>query len=260
MSFRGVLFAAIQLMLIQVSLTARQPDSLMLVTGIVYNPAFQPLPASHVINLSTREGDITDSLGMFQLHAYPADTLLILNISYKDTMVTAARIRAQPQIRLQDRYYALEEARIFEWGSTYGDFKEAIVQMPNRQTLGESMGLPRQDPDYVPLEMDPKAVKSPAYLISSPLSFFYQNFNRQAKSARKVYWMEKNREEMEQFSRIIGKENIASITGLTGDRLLDFQSFLNNRMECDHRCTELELYTEIHALWELYRELESLGL
>ena len=113
MSFRGVLFAAIQLMLIQVSLTARQPDSLMLVTGIVYNPAFQPLPASHVINLSTREGDITDSLGMFQLHAYPADTLLILNISYKDTMVTAARIRAQPQIRLQDRYYVLEEASSF---------------------------------------------------------------------------------------------------------------------------------------------------
>ena len=259
MSVRGALFAAIQVMLLQASLTAQQPDSTFLITGIVYNKAFQPLAASHVINLNSRQGDITDSLGMFQIYAHPADTLLILNISFKDTLVTAARIRVHPQIRLRDRYYELEEARIFEWGSTYGDFREAIVQMPNRQTLGESLGLPRQDPGYVPLEMDPGRVKSPAYLISSPLSFFYQNFNRHAKSARKVYWLEKNREDMEQFSRIISAENIAAITGLSGDRLLDFQSFLNDRMECDHRCPELELYTEIHAIWDLYRELESQG-
>ncbi|MGW8314474.1 MAG: hypothetical protein ACWGNV_02650, partial [Bacteroidales bacterium] len=133
-----------------------------------------------------------------------------------------------------------------------------IVEMPNQQSLGESMGLPRQDPDYVPTEMDPKQVKSPAYLFTSPISFFYQNFNKHAKSARKVYWLEKDKERMELFSTIIGTENLTSITGLTGDELMKFQAFLNNRMKCDYRCTELELYSEIHALWDLYRKIEGL--
>ncbi len=258
MSARELLFAAMASLLLQVPVAGQQADSAFLLTGIVFNESFKPLPATHVINLNTRQGDITDSLGIFQLRAAPSDTFLILNISYEDTLVVAAQIRAFPQIILKSRYYELEEARIFEWGSTYQDFKEAIVEMPNQESLGESMGLPRQDPDYVPLEMDPRKVKSPAFLIASPISFFYQNYNKYAKSARKVYWLEKDREKMDLFAGIINAENLSSITGLTGDDLLKFQTFLNNRMQCDYHCTELQLYTEIYAIWDHYREIEGL--
>lgn len=258
MSARELLFAAMASLLLHVPVAGQQADSAFLLTGIVFNDSFEPLPATHVINLNTRQGDVTDSLGIFRLRAVPSDTFLILNISYRDTMLTAARIRVFPQIILRSRYYELEEARIFEWGSTYEDFKEAIVEMPNQESLGESMGLPRQDPDYVPLEMDPRQVKSPAYLLSSPISFFYQNFNRHAKSARKVYWLEKDKEKMELFSTIINEENLADITGLTGEELMKFAAFLNDRMKCDYHCTELQIYTEIHAIWDLYREIEGM--
>jgi len=258
MSARVWICAATATLLFKVPAAGQQEDSLIHLTGIVYNELFRPLSASHVINLNSRQGDVTDSLGIFQLRAAPADTLLILNISYRDTLITAARIRAFPQIVLKSRFYKLEEARIFEWGSTYADFKQAMVEMPEQESLGETLGLPRQDPGYVPLEMDPRRVKSPAYLISSPISFFYQNFNKQAKSARKVYWLEMNEEKMEQFTRIISSENLSSITGLTGDRLMNFQTFLNDRMQCDYNCSEFQLYTEIHALWDFYREIEDL--
>jgi hypothetical protein len=257
MSARELLYAVLATLLFQVPLAGQQADSVFLLTGIVYNASFEPLSATHVINLRNREGDVTDSLGIFQMRVNETDTLLILNISYEDTLVVAAQIKAFPQIVLKSRYYELEEARIFEWGSTYQDFREAIIEMPNQQSLGASLGLPRQDPDYVPLEMDPRQVKSPAYLISSPISFFYQNFNKNAKSARKVYWMEKNREKMELFSSIVSADNLSSVTGLIGDQLLEFQSFLNSRMKCDFHCTELELYTEIYALWDVYRELHA---
>lgn len=257
MSARVLLYAAAATLLLQVPAAGQQTDSVFQLTGIVFNESFRPLPASHVINLNNRQGDVTDTLGIFQLRAKSTDTLLILNISYKDTLVTAARIRAFPQIVLKSRYYELEEARIFEWGSTYEDFRQAVIEMPGQQSLGETLGLPRQDPGYVPLEMDPRRVKSPAYLISSPISFFYQNFNKQARSARKVYWLERNEEKMELFTRIISRENLSSITGLKGDRLMDFQTFLNGRMQCDYNCSEFQLYTEIHALWDIYRELNG---
>ncbi|MGW8316166.1 MAG: hypothetical protein ACWGNV_11235, partial [Bacteroidales bacterium] len=135
MSARGLLYAAMASLLLQVPVAGQQADSAFFLSGIVFNDSFKPLPATHVINLNTRQGDVTDSLGIFRLSAEPSDTILILNISYRDTLVTAARIRAFPQIILRSRYYELEEARIFEWGATYEDFKEAIVEMPNQQSL-----------------------------------------------------------------------------------------------------------------------------
>jgi hypothetical protein len=232
-------------------------DSAYLLTGIVYDESFHPLPASHVINMVSHQGDVTDSLGIFSLRVHSTDTLLIRNIAFRDTLVSAETVAMHPQIRLHQRYYTLQEATIFEWGSTYEDFSNAMIRMPNQQTLGESMGLPRQDPDYVPVEMDPKAVKSPLMLITAPVSFFYYNFNKQAKSARKVYWLNKNRQKIELFEQIISGENLSSITGLTGNELMEFQAYLNQNLKCDFNCTEFQIYSEIYALWDLYRKQKN---
>jgi hypothetical protein len=207
--------------------------------------------------MNTHQGDVTDSLGIFRLPVHSRDTLLVMNISYMDTLVPVAQIMEARHILLRRKYYALQEARIFAWGSTYGDFRDAIVHMPNRQTLGESMGLPRQDPGYVPLEMNEEAIKSPLLLVTSPVSFFYYNFSKRARSERRVYWLKRNRQEHEWFNEITGHENISSITGLTGDQLLEFLAFLYQRMHCDIHCDELQIYTEIHELWKVYRELEE---
>lgn len=258
MSARKLLIAAMAPLLLQVPVSGQEADSSFLLTGIVFNETFKPLAASHVINLNTHQGVTTDSLGIFSLGAEPSDTLLIMNISYRDTLVTAGRIKAFPQVILKSRYYELEEARIFEWGSTYGDFRQAMVEMPNQESLGESMDLPRQDPDYVPLEMDAQQIKSVGLLLTQPISYFYLNFNKHAKSARKVYWLEKDREKIDLFTEITSTENLSEITGLKSDDLLKFKSFLNEQMVCDYHCSELKLYMEIHALWDLYREIEGM--
>jgi hypothetical protein len=258
MTARVYLLTGLAALFMQLVLSAQSTDSTFRLVGIVYDEMYRPLPATHVINLDTHEGDVTDSLGIFSLAARFTDTLMVLNIAFRDTLLSAEKLSGFPQIVLRRRYYPLEEAKIFLWGSTYGDFREAIIEMPNQETLGETMGLPRQDPGYIPYDMDPKVVKSPAFLLTSPISFFYQNFNKEAKSARKVYWLNRNKEKIELYSKIISGENLSSITGLSGRELLEFMAFLNEKMACDYNCTEYEIYAEVHALWDAYREATGL--
>ena len=257
MSSRIILLVTLMMVAVQFHLSAQTSDSVTILTGIIYDRSFYPVPASHVINMNSHQGDVTDSLGIFRLPVRHSDTLLIRNIAFQDTLVPVALISERRFILIKRKFYPLEEARIFEWGSTYGDFREAIIEMPNQQTLGESMGLPRQDPDYIPYEMDEKAIKSPAFLLSSPVSYFYHNFSKHARSARKVYWLKKNQKKHEVFNEIVSRENISSITSLTGIELQEFQAYLSKRMVCDFNCTEIQIYNEIYGLWKVYQEQRS---
>jgi len=260
MSFRLILPILCVLILIQSRLIAQTPDTILQLTGIVYDEFYRPVSASHVININTNKGDVTDSLGMFHIRVHISDTLLIRNIAFRDTLIPALDAQINRHIRLRRRRYELEEARIFEWGATYDDFRAAFIEMPVQQSLGASMGLPRQDPEKVPVEMDEEAIKNVGLLLTQPISYFYYNFSKHAKSARKVYWLEKNQDKQDQFEAIITAENLSEITGLTGPELEDFQIFLSRRMVCDMKSSELEVLNEIHGLWKVYQDLRERGM
>lgn len=248
------------LVLTQARLFAQQADTVFDLSAIVYDDLYIPVSATHVININTHVGDVTDSLGIFSLPVHQEDTLLIRNIAFRDTLVSVREVQEKLHIRLQRMRYPLQEARVFEWGASYEDFQEAFIEMPMQETLGASMGLPRQDPEKVPVEMDKKAVKSAAMLLTSPVSYFYYNFNKHAKSARKVYWLKKDQEKHKYFEAIVGPENLADITGLSGLDLDNFQQFLFQRMECDFNCSELEILNEVYGLWDVYQDLRERGM
>lgn len=260
MSHRIILLAFAILLLFQMKLKAQSSDTVLNLSGIIYDELFIPIPATHVINIKSHQGDVSDTLGIFLLPVHVSDTLLIRNIAFRDTLVAVTSILRNRYIILQRKLYPLKEARVFVWGSSYNDFKEAFIEMPMQQTLGASMGFPQQDPEYVPMEMDEKAVKSAALLFTSPITFFYQNFNKRAKSARKVYWLERDRVKHEIFEGIVNAENLSEISGLSGPKLLEFQSYLLERMVCNFNCTELAIYKEIHGLWTVFQELDERGM
>ena len=234
---------------------AQEEDSAFVMTGVIYDEDFRPANATHVININSRQGDVSDTLGIFRIPVHKSDTLLVRNISFREKLVPVRDILGSGRIVLERKFYPLQEARVFEWGSSYGDFQRAIIQMPTPQTLADNLGLPRQDPDYVPLEMDEEAIKSPALLLKSPLSYFYYNFSKEAKSARRYFWVKKNRLKQERFDQITSPENLSSVTGLEGDALMKFMAYLFQQMKCDIHCLELDLYAEIHTLWKIYQEL-----
>jgi hypothetical protein len=202
-------------------------------------------------------GTVTDSLGIFRIPVHSSDTLFIRNIAYHDTLVPVNSLVSQRKIIMHRKHYPIPEAKVFEWGSTYTDFKKAIVGMPNQQSLGESLGLPVQDPDYIPFEMNEAYLKSPLFLIKSPVSFFYYNISKEAKSARKVYWMNKNMEKQKRFDEILSMESVSSMTGISGEELQAFRVYLYQEIKCDFNCPELQIFTEILALWKVYQELHG---
>jgi len=260
MPFR-ILFLVIWIVVLSNGRLLAQPtDTLINFSAIVYDDSFTPVPITHVINMNTRKGCVTDSLGIFRLPLHLTDTLLIRNVAFWDTLVAVREVQQNRYIILRRRIYQLEEAKIFEWGASYDDFREAFIGMPMQQTLGASLGLPRQNPEKVPLEMDEEAVKSAGLLFTSPISFFYYNFNKQAKSARKVYWLQKNQEKNDQFEALVSAENLSDITGLTGEQLQEFQIFLSQRMVCDFNCNELAIYKEIHGLLKVFQDLVERGM
>jgi hypothetical protein len=255
MEIRKVPVSGILLLCFSAVLFGQNGDSVRWLCATVYNRSFEPVPACHVINLNSHAGDVTDSLGIFCLPVSPGDSLLVSNIAYRDTVVRLEGMGPERIILIRHIYYPLEEARIFEWGATYGDFRQAIIHMPDQQTLGESMGLPRQDPDYIPFDMNESYLKSTNFLIHSPLSYLYYNLSRKEKSRRWVFWQGKDREGHEAFETIVSPESLSEVTGLEGEELLEFMSYLFQRMVCDFKCSEIDIYEEIYSHWEVYRNI-----
>lgn len=243
------------MLLISAFIHAQDNSSAFKLTGIIYDESFKPIVATHVINLNTHAGDVSDTLGIFSFPAFYGDTLLFRNIAYQEIRVPVMKILEDGYVILKRVLYPLQEAKVFPWGSSYEDFSEAMVNTPAPQTIGEALGLPRQDPDYIPFDMDAAKLKSVNFLINSPISYLYYNLSKKEKNRRTLFWSDKNRESLERFEAIVSPENLSHITGLTGNNLLDFMSYLFQRMVCDHKCTELKIYSEIYAHWGVYKEL-----
>ena len=236
-------------------LLSQDRDSAFRLTAVVYDESFNPVPATHIINVNSHLGDISDSLGFFSMPVHSGDSLFFRNIAYREILVPVALIREKGFVLLKDIYYPLQEAKVFPWGSSYEDFSSAMINAPVPQTLAESLGLPRQDPDYIPFEMQESNIKSVGFLVTSPISYIYYNLSKKEKSRRKLFWSEREKEKYEAFDAILSPENLSQITGLRGDPLLEFMAFLFKRLVCDYRCSELQVYAEIYSHWEVFQQI-----
>lgn len=238
-----------------VFLYSQGEDNAFSFTGIIYDETFKPIPATHVINMNSHVGDVSDSLGIFSMPVQMGDTLLFRNIVYREVLVPVKSLLREKYVVLKRSIYPLHEAKVFPWGSSYDDFSRAVVNSPAPETLGEALGLPRKDPDYIPFDMRSSELKSAGFLFTSPVSFLYYNLSKKEKNRRKLFWNEKNRALQDVFDALVSKENLANVTGLSGDPLVKFMSFMFQRMVCDFRCNELKIYTEIYAHWEVFQQL-----
>lgn len=244
----------IGILLLMLSETHAQQDNLAyLFSGVVYDEFYRPLPYTHVVARGTGSGDVTDSLGIFSIYIRKHDHLSFYNISYQDTSKFVSIDQKGFYIKLKKRYYLLKEARVYNWGSSYGEFIDEVKRQGEVVTEGEKLGLPIQNPDYIPFNMNEQLLKSPMFFFNSPLSFLYYNTSRREKGARKAFQLEKDKELIDKFEEIVGKENISYITGLEDEELEKFMLYLNDHMFCDYHCSEIRLLTEIHYIWKGYQ-------
>lgn len=236
-------------------LTGQDEQLAYLFTGVVYDANFRPLPFTHVLAHGTGVGDVTDSLGIFRIYVRKNDKLSFYNIAFQDTSKFISSTDRAFYIKLRKRYYSLGEARIYSWGSTYEEFLDEVKRQGIAESEGEKMGLPTQDPDHIPYYLDDKLIKSFKFFLASPLSSLYYNYNKREKGARRAYQLEKDKELIDKYEKIVGAENISWITGLKGEDLQEFMRYLNKHMHATYHSSELRILTEIHSIWKRYQEV-----
>ena len=227
-------------------------------SGIVYDELFNPIPYTHVLATGTRQGDVTDSLGIFTLYVRETDVLSFYNLTCRDTSVVIDASDPGFYIKLSRKIYSLNEAKIFNWGNTYDDFINEVERLGVTPTEGVRLGLPIQSPGVLPFDMDEKKLKSPGFLLSSPVSFFYYNFSKREKSARKANKLDRDSELISRFKEILSAENISGITGYQDQELVDFMLYLNSKIDCTYSCTEIEILTEVHEIWNEYKRRKEI--
>jgi hypothetical protein len=248
---------ALILQVASIQLYAQSENSAFKFTGIVYDERFTPIPYTHVIAIGTGQGDMTDSLGIFTIYIRESDRLSFYNITCHDSVVSVTKDQKTFYIKLRRRVYKLKEAKIFDWGSSYEDFKEEVNRQGVPQSQGEKMGLPTQDPDAIPFDLDEKKIKSPGFLLASPISFFYYNLSKHEKGIRKAYKLKQDEELIHLFEATLSSENISRLTELKGEELEEFMVFLNSNLRCNYHCGEIDLLSEIFALWEKYKSIHQ---
>jgi hypothetical protein len=233
---------------------AQHPDSLRRTEAYVCDESIIPLAWIHIINLNNGRGTTSNIDGFFRLETGEQDTILFRNLGYEELVLPAREIQPGDTIHLKIRFYAIKEVKIFEWGSTYEDFKAKMKSMPVTESLARKLGLPEQTGNLLPNYQNPDVLRNPMFAITNPVDFIYYNLNKKQQSIRKVNEFKQNEDLIRKFESVYNRSGIGKLTGLNGKELDDFMVYLNLHFKCDFRCTEIQIITEIFDWWKNYRE------
>jgi hypothetical protein len=234
--------------------SAQSSDSLQRITGYVYDKSNNSLPNSYILNLTKNTGTRSNYLGQFNIGACKTDTLQFSNVACKTLSFPAEKISNGDTIHLEIMYYSLKELKVFEWGSTYEDFKAKMKSMPVTETLGEKLLLPQQKGNPIPNFKNANALSNPLFAITNPVDFLYFNLNKKQQSIRKVIEFNENEKLIRRFDSIYNRTKISDLTGLENAQLDSFLIYLNQNFQCDFNCTEVQITSEIYRKWEYYKQ------
>lgn len=109
-----------------------QQDTLIQLTGVVFNDSLEPLPFVHIVLIPKNQGTISNFYGFFSLVAEISDTLIFSSIGYKH------KIFVFPDSIDTDDYFVnvnmkrdtimLIEIKVFPW-PTFEQFKLAFLSL-----------------------------------------------------------------------------------------------------------------------------------
>jgi len=156
----------------------------------------------------------SDDSGKFSINANETDTLLFQVLGYRNKKMVASNLSPDySKIKLSQTKYPIKEVVVGPLGN-YRQFKQMVLAYdPNKDKI-KIPGL--KEPKYrpIPIMEDREYWKNPGLLLTSPFSFLYQNFSKEAKSKYK-YHDEKKREPEQLRANIkYNKSLVSQLTGL----------------------------------------------
>ena len=211
----------------------------MLFYGQVVSEDFKPVALAHIINIETKRGVASDTLGYFKIWVKANDILNVsaIGFDYYEYGVPELVPENLVLIPLRRKFYIIPEVSISYFG-TYKDFEYKVLNLKlkddnaiNDLVLKE---LPRVEN---PIPYEPT--------LGSPISLLYDLLSKEGKSKRKYLELKEEEAIKLQIETKYNREIVKNITGLEGDKLKEFMDTCNFSDTFLLNTSEYLIYAEI---------------
>lgn len=220
--------------------------------GQVISTDNKPVALAHIINIGTKTGIASDTLGFFKIWVNKSDMLNIsaIGFEYLEYLISEVNPDSLLQIKLKRRIYEIPEVAISYFG-TYKDFEFKVLNLK----LEDKNKINEQLLKDLPVVENPKPFEPN---LGSPISLLYDLLSHEGKSRRKyVELMEEHPKKLKVEAKY-NRDIVKNITGLDGQDLGQFMDSCGFSDVYILNTSDYLLYAEIAKLFEDYKKRQKL--
>jgi len=246
-TFKNIFWVVITLLVVS-QVRAQESESLAIFYGQVVTDDNKPIALAHIININTKRGIVSDTLGFFKMNINPNDILNIsaIGFEYFEYQIPEIISNEYYRIHLKRKYYQIPEVTVKYFG-TYKDFEYKVVhlKLEDKNAINESI---RKTLPHIenPVPYEPT--------LGSPVSLLYDIFSKEGKSRRKYQEIMKNEPIKKQIELKYNTDIVKNITGLEGDELKEFMDTCNFTDEYILNTSDYIIYSTIFRNYENFKK------
>lgn len=232
------------------ALAQERPEKPAIVSGqVISDRGGMPVATASVMNISRGKGTITDTLGFFNIRAFPSDTLRFSHVGFISKYVFLADSSNTDfmTVELPKAYHMLDEVDVKSL--SWHKFKHEIVNKPAPEPE-------RYGTDTALTSLDKAAAdfmnSGPGVGVSLPL-------NIQTDAQKQYAQLEKLKQRDRREKVIHQKFNhdmVRKVTGLEGEALTDFVLWMQLPGVFLYHATQYSIIKHIQKMYRRYRGLK----
>ncbi|OFX88351.1 MAG: hypothetical protein A2W99_07725 [Bacteroidetes bacterium GWF2_33_16] len=225
--------------------------SRFLFSGQIITEGVRPVALAHIINVNSKTGMASDTLGYFKMWVSENDILNISAIGFEfiEYHVSLVHSDSLIEIYLNRRAYEIPEVSISYFG-TYKDFEYKVLnfKIKDENIINELVlkELPRVE--------NPKPYEP---TLGSPISLLYDLLSHEGKSRRKYMALKEEEPLKLKIEAKYNREIVKNITGLEGQDLKEFMDTCNFSDSFILNTSEYSLYAEILKKFEGFKKTQK---
>jgi hypothetical protein len=198
--------------------------------GTIYDGlSFFPINEANVYNFSTKNYVFTDKKGQFQMNFKLNDTIIISKSIYRQELIVINQDhidRGYLEVHLYYKAIVLKEVTVYAITPDYGQFIDEVVNSKLSDAYYHIKGaqLSEEQLNFVKYQNNPPSMLQQTPM-SSPVTYFYQKYNKKYKNIQLAKELNDLREEVDMVPVKYNREMVAELTGLSGEELVDFMMY-----------------------------------
>ncbi|WP_375580972.1 carboxypeptidase-like regulatory domain-containing protein [Marivirga tractuosa] len=224
-----------------------------LIEGVVHTSKdFKAIEGVHISNISKEKLTFTSANGEFKINSEIGDTLIISYVGMKSKQLIVKSFDFQ-FITLKSDIIELEEVKVTNIPENQYKFKRKIVDM----------GIVEID-SFIPFGVTPGKPKDPIPklyeretnvlfgandqfwpTLTIPMSYFTKKYSKKHKAKRGYYELKASKDQQILNNKKFNKEIVSNLTGLKGEKLLRFMSFMNLSNDFITKATDYEIAKKV---------------